>query len=212
MNFTIDIVSDVVCPWCYVGKRRLESAIKALPSDNFDINLLPFQLNPDVVDESMKREEYLASKFGTMERVLDSQNQLESVASQEGIKMDFSKIEFVHNTLNAHALMQSVESKKEKLQLNEAFLSAYFEHGKKIGTSEVLEQIANDLNIEFDPNYASPLNLEAVRQEQIRVKQMGITSVPSFIINGKYLVQGGQPKEQFMQMFEQIRKEIEKEL
>jgi predicted DsbA family dithiol-disulfide isomerase len=207
MKFTVDIISDVVCPWCFVGKRRFEAAMKELENDEFDINLLPFQLNPDIKEDSIKLQDYLVEKFGGIERVTEAQNQLEAVASAEGINMDFSKIEFAHNTLKAHALMQSVESKEEKLAVNEAFMSAYFEHGKNIGSIELLEQITNDKNIKFDPNYNTPLNIEAVVQEESRVKQMGVNAVPSFIINGKYLIQGAQPKESFIQVFDQIRNE-----
>jgi predicted DsbA family dithiol-disulfide isomerase len=215
MNFTISIISDVVCPWCFVGKRRLESALAELPSDNFTQNLLPFQLdphiNPDPKQELVKLQDYLVSKFGNLDRVTDAQNSLEAVALQEGIKMDFSKVEYAHNTLKAHALIQSAESEEDKQKLNEAFMSAYFEYGKNISSAEVLESIANDLQIGFDPNYNSSLNIEAIKQELSKVHQMGINSVPSFIINGKYLIQGAQPKEQFLQVFDQIRKEIKEE-
>ena len=207
MKFTVDIISDVVCPWCFVGKRRFESAMKELKNDEFDINLFPFQLNPDIKEDSIKLQDYLVEKFGGIERVTEAQDRLEAVALEEGIHMDFSKIEFAHNTLKAHALMQSVDSKEEKLAVNEAFMSAYFEHGKNIGSEKLLEEIANEVNIEFDPNYNTPLHIEAVVQEEARVKQMGVNAVPSFIINGKYLIQGAQPKESFIQLFDQIRNE-----
>jgi predicted DsbA family dithiol-disulfide isomerase len=207
MKFTVDIISDVVCPWCYVGKRRFENTIKELTSDEFELKLLPFQLNPDIVEDSIKLEDYLVAKFGSLESVNTAQDRLETVAVQEGIKMDFSKIDFAHNTLKAHALMQSVNSIVDKLKLNEAFMSAYFEHGKNIGSTDFLEQIANDNGIEFDPYYNTPANIEAVKQEEMRVKQMGVNAVPSFVINGKYLIQGAQTKESFVQVFDQIRKE-----
>lgn len=207
MNFDIQIISDVVCPWCFVGKRRLESAMEALNSDNFTLKLRPFQLNPDIQEDSVKLQDYLVAKFGNIEQVTEAQDRLEAVAMQEGIKMDFSKIEYAHNTLKAHALMQSVGTQEEKLQLNEALMAAYFEQGQNIGSPETLEKIAQEINVSYDTSFNEPNKIEAVKQEELRVKQIGVNAVPSFIINGKYLIQGAQPMEQFIQVFEQIRKE-----
>ncbi|MFT6715443.1 MAG: putative DsbA family dithiol-disulfide isomerase [Saprospiraceae bacterium] len=209
MKFTIDLVSDVVCPWCFVGKRRIEAAMTAMENDEFDINLLPFQLNPDIQEDSIELQQYLIDKFGDLERVTNMQNRLEAVALEQGISMDFSKIKYAHNTLKAHALIQSTNSKKNKLKLNEAFMSAYFEHGKNIGSTDVLEQIALDNDVEFDSNYNTSLNIQAVKQEELKTKQMGVNAVPSFIINGKYLIQGAQPKESFIEVFDKIRAENE---
>lgn len=205
MKFKVDIVSDVVCPWCFVGKRRLEKAIAQLKDDEFEIDTLPFQLNPDLPDGEVLLRAYLGQKFGSIAQLEEMEERLEGIASTEGIAMDFSKITYVANTLKAHALIQSVKNLDQKMKLKEALLSAYFEKGLRIGNDEVLKSVAKEQNVDYDENFDAPEKVAQMRLSEQRLKEQGISAVPTFIINNRYLIQGAQPAETFVKAFEEIK-------
>lgn len=205
MKFKVAIVSDVVCPWCFVGKRRLEKAISQLSEDDFEVDTLPFQLNPDLPDEEIKLRDYLAQKFGSIDQLEEMEERLEGIAAAEGIAMNFSKITYVANTLKAHALIQSVKDLDQKMMLKEALLSAHFEKGLPIGRTETLQQIATDLKVDFDPDFEAPEKVNQMSIVEEKLKTQGISAVPTFIINDRYLVQGAQSAETFLKVFEEIR-------
>lgn len=205
MKFKIDIVSDIVCPWCFVGKRRLESAIAELSEHEFEIDTLPFQLNPDIESGKVLLQDYLEKKFGGKDQIREMQERLEGIAQAEGIQMDFTKVTYAFNTLKAHALIQSVKDKTQKMKLKEALLSAYFEHGQDIDSDEVLRSIAKANQVAFDENFMESGKIEAIRKKELQLKQMGINAVPTFILNNQYLVQGAQSKETFLQVFKQLK-------
>lgn len=200
----IDFVSDIVCPWCFVGKRRLEKAIALLPEMEFEINLVPFQLNPSLEDK-VELKSYLEAKYGGDGSVNDMQNRVEAVANQEGIQMDFSKATHTYNTMKCHAVIQSRESVEEQLILKEAFMSAHFEQGLDISSETVLQEAADKTGIELDVAATiNEANIAKVNAKQNQYRGMGINSVPSFIVNGKYLIQGAQPPDVLVSSFQKM--------
>lgn len=206
----IDVVSDIVCPWCFVGKRRMEKAITAVGSEFiFDIDYLPFELNPGMENSDTPITQYLADKFGSVEQAEQMADSVAAVAAEEGIEMNFDKINFTANTLLAHELLQLVEDPERKSKLKEALLKAYFTDAVHIGKRENLIKIAaeNGFTEEELNNFNAITSTEKVEQTQNELRSQGINAVPSFIINNKYLIQGAQSVETFVEAFNKISNE-----
>jgi predicted DsbA family dithiol-disulfide isomerase len=193
----IDIVSDVVCPWCYLGKARLEAALKELPAIEADIHWRPYQLDPAVPRAGVDRKTYMEAKFGTGPQLGEAHARLTALGREVGLDYDFDAIKISPNTMNAHRLIRWAAQAGPGIQ-NKAvdlLFKAYFEDGKDIGHAAVLTDIATAAGM--DPALVEtllPTDAEeaGVIGEIAQAKQMGITGVPCFIINQKYAVSGAQ--------------------
>ncbi len=207
----IDIVSDVVCPWCYIGKRRLEKAMNEVADDfEFTVDFVPFELNQGSQNSDVHIHDYLAQKYGyTPEQVEDMSNRVVAVAAQEGIEMNFEDVNFTANTLMAHQLIESVKDLKEKAEIKEALLKAYFTDNVHVGIKDNLIEVAKQNNVrdEYLTEFINTPNTEQVEAKQAHYKSMGINAVPSFIINDQYLVQGAQEAQTFINTFKSIANE-----
>ncbi|HCW08043.1 MAG TPA: disulfide bond formation protein DsbA [Cytophagales bacterium] len=208
----IDVVSDVVCPWCYIGKRRLERAIDQLKNDfDFEVEYHPFELNPTMPIEGRDQKEYLSEKFGGEERYHQITSHTEKTAASEGLKFNFSIQKVSPNTLNAHRLIMFAKQKGKQAQVKEALMSAYFEKGIDLSKIQNLVKVAveNGLNsLETEAFLKSDeLASEVKLEEQINY-QRGISGVPFYIINNKYGVSGAQPTEAFVNAFSEIGAEV----
>ena len=210
-RIAIDIVSDAVCPWCFIGKRRLEAALARLPADvDVAIGWRPFQLNPDMPAEGMDRKTYLATKFGGDERAKDIYARVSDAASSSGLALDFRKIGRTPNTVNAHRLIGFAGRTGKQDAVVEALFQAYFQEGRDIGDLATLTDVATacGLNAETVRRYLdSDEDTERVRAEDAMARRMGIQGVPCFIFNRKYAVSGAQEPEVFLQVFEALQKE-----
>lgn len=210
-TISIQMVSDVVCPWCYIGKKRLEKAISQLSNDfNFEIDFVPFELNPGSPNSETSIKQYLAQKYGqSLEQIEEMSNNVASVAADEGVTMNFANINFTANTLLAHLLIESVLDFEQKNKIKEALLKAYFTDNIHIGIKDNLIKIAKEtgLNEEYITSFINTPNTETVERKQSEVKQAGINAVPSFIINGKYLIKGAQDTKTFIETFQKIGNE-----
>ncbi len=145
----IDVVSDVVCPWCYIGKRRLEKAIDQLKNDfDFEVNYHPFELNPDMPIEGKNQKEYLVDKFGGEEKYNQIRNHITGVAAQEGLKFDFNSQKISPNTLDSHRLIAYARYEGKQHQMKEALMSAYFEKGIDLTKTQNLIAVANELGMD----------------------------------------------------------------
>ncbi len=201
----IDIVSDAVCPWCYIGKKRLDKALNKYKKYKFDINWHAFQLNPSMPRNGMDRKQYLFSKFGGENRATDIYKQIELAGLSSGIEFNFGQITTMPNSFFAHILIEY--SKEEDLQsdITEKLFNAFFIEGKNIGNREVLLEIARKSNIKnFSKNIFSERKdiIDNVQISDNTNRKKGISGVPFFIINNNYAVSGAQESEVFEKVFE----------
>jgi predicted DsbA family dithiol-disulfide isomerase len=192
-SITIEVASDVVCPWCYIGKRRLEKAL-ALLGDEVSANIvwLPFQLNPGIPDEGMARPEYRKAKFGSIERGRQLDARVASEGSGEGIAFAFDRIERTPNTRAAHQLIELAQAQDKGGGVVDALFRAYFEEAKDIGDAAVLTEIARANGVSGWPGQA---NATSVAEKEDGVRSLGISAVPTFIFERKLGVSGAHPAE-----------------
>ncbi|XHB99249.1 DsbA family oxidoreductase [Nitratireductor sp. ac15] len=194
---TIDVVSDVVCPWCYVGRARLQKALEVVPELAVDIRWRPFQLDPTIPSGGKSRQAYLTGKFGDEERIRQMHEQLSTVGAAEGIDFNFEAIEISPNTLNAHRVIRWAATAEPGVQdlLVGRLFALYFEEGADIGGSAVLVQAARDAGMDaavVETLLATDADKAEVEQEIATAQQMGVTGVPCFLLEGRYAVVGAQ--------------------
>lgn len=209
----IDIVSDVVCPWCYIGKRRLEKAIEQLDHKyDFELHYLPFELNPSMPQQGVNQKEYLSDKFGGEERYQQITEHTTSVAAADGLVFDFTKQTTSPNTRNAHIIIELAHEHGKQLEAVEALFKAYFTDGIDLSKNENLITIALRLGLARESVEQNLNNPEAKAKIALREKEMGklgITGVPFYIIDNKYGVSGAQQPDTFIKAFEEIGSKIE---
>jgi len=208
----IDIVSDVVCPWCYIGKRRIEKAIKALEAEfDFDVIYLPFELNPQTPKEGFNQKEYLVKKFGSEEKYNQITSHVTSVAAEEGLQFNFDKQNISPNTNDAHRVIWFAKKEGKQLQVKEAFMSAYFDQGIDLTRKENIIAVASSTGMNA-ARVASLLDSQEgileVNQLEQQNHQRGISGVPFYIINNQYGISGAQPSDVFVNALKQIGSEI----
>jgi len=190
----LDIVSDVMCPWCYIGKRRLEAAMALVPALQFNIRWRPFQLDPTIPPGGMDRQEYLDRKFGP-EQAKAAYANIRSAGAGVGIKFDFSAIAKSPNTLDAHRLIRWAASAGCEELCVETLFRLYFVEGRDIGDRAVLLAIARDCGMDADKVQkllAGDSDIDLVQREIALSQAMGINGVPGFIFENTYLISGAQ--------------------
>lgn len=202
----IDIYSDVVCPWCYVGKRRLERALSVLGS-RVQVAWRPFQLNPTMSPEGMDRRAYLEEKFGSLEAFEQIEGPVVAAGAEEGIEFAFEKIQRTPNTLPAHRLIwQAGRQGRQDAVVNELF-RCFFEQGQDIGRPAVLAEAAARAGLdraETDRFLAGESGLREVREEEAVGHRLGIRSVPYFVFNGAYGLSGAHPPARFVAALQRV--------
>jgi predicted DsbA family dithiol-disulfide isomerase len=193
----IEIASDVVCPWCYIGKRRLEKALASLAGEvEARIEWLPFQLNPGMPAGGMARADYRRQKFGSLEkgRALDACVAQEGAG--EGIAFAFERMQRTPNTVAAHRLIDLAQRQGRGDAVVDALFRAYFEEAKDIGDAAVLQVIAQGAGVSGWPERKDE---ETVKQKEERVRDLGISGVPTFIFNRTSGISGAYPPEMLAQ-------------
>jgi predicted DsbA family dithiol-disulfide isomerase len=204
----INVVSDVVCPWCYIGKRRLETAIDKLSNKyDFDIEYLPFELNPEMPSAGVNQKEYLSKKFGGEARYNQITGNTTSVAANEGLTFDFGRQEISPNTRNAHRLIQLAKQYGKQVELVEAFFKAYFTDGVNLASFDSLVALAGSCGMdeqEVRSLLQSETGIAEVEMTERQLQQLGISGVPFYIIDNKFGISGAQPPEAFIKAFEEI--------
>ena len=183
----IEVASDVVCPWCYIGKKRLEKALALLGEMQPEVRWLPFQLNPSMPKEGMPRAEYRKAKFGSLERSRALDARVIAEGKSEGIDFAFERIERTPNTAAAHRLIALAADQN---RIVDALFHAYFEEGKDIGDPAVLAAIAAQCGVTGWPEKAQ--DVSGLEED---VRGMGISAVPTFIFDRKTGVSGAYPAE-----------------
>ena len=198
----IEIASDVVCPWCYIGKRRLEKALESLKGEvEARIEWLPFQLNPDMPAGGVARADYRRAKFGSLEkgRALDARVAQEGAG--EGIAFAFERMQRTPNTIAAHRLIDLAQSQGKAGPVVDALFRAYFEEARDIGDAEVLAGIAHAAGVE---NWPAGANAPQVAEQEERVRDLGVSGVPTFIFERKSGVSGAYPPAALAQIIRDV--------
>ena len=207
----LDIFSDTVCPWCYIGKKRLENALNKYKNLVIKQTLRPFQLNPGMPPDGMDRQEYLISKFGSSDAAKTVYENIYEEGLKEGINFNFDLIEVTPNSFNSHRLLALAYNTNIQEKVLDDLFESYFLHGKDIGDPNILLQIAIKHNIdaeEFKSYLSDQENIEPLANEEIQAKKMGINSIPTFIINKQIVINGAQTSENFELIFEKLKARI----
>jgi predicted DsbA family dithiol-disulfide isomerase len=207
MNLAVDVISDIICPWCYIGKRRLEKAIAAV-SDQHDVQVHwhPFQLNPTMPKEGISRKEYRTRKFGSWERSLELDAQVIAVGESEGIHFAFDKTELTPNTVDAHRVIWLAKQHGCQDAVVEALFRAYFTEGKDIGNRQTLIDVAAVAGLErqfSETMLHSNDGLDVIANGREMSQRHQVDGVPFFIINDAITLSGAQAPETFLDAFKQ---------
>ena len=194
---SVDVVSDVVCPWCYIGQKRLDSAVAALPEIEVDIRWRPFQLDPTIPAEGLDRKDYMVRKFGSEERLREMNARIVPLGEAEGISFDFAAIKVSPNTLDAHRVIRwaGTDGNGTQNRLVRNLFQLYFEKGANVGDHGVLVDAASRAGMDapvVETLLAGDADRDAVAREVATASQMGITGVPCFLLENKYAVMGAQ--------------------
>jgi predicted DsbA family dithiol-disulfide isomerase len=195
-KLAIEVASDVVCPWCYIGKRRLEKALDLL-KDEFEVEVrwLPFQLNPDLPSEGIPRADYRKAKFGSLERSKQMDERVIAEGKGEGIDFAFDRMQTQPNTSQAHRLIALAQNQNAVV---DALFRAHFEQGRNIGDAKVLADIAAQCGVKGWPQGAGD-----VSKLEEEVRGLGVSAVPTFIFERRHGVSGAYPPEQLAEAMRQ---------
>jgi predicted DsbA family dithiol-disulfide isomerase len=194
---SVDVVSDVICPWCFLGKRRLDKAISLLSDIEVEVNWRPFFIDTTITAEGMSRRTYLENKFGT-ERLKTLHDPILAAGKADGVPYAFDKITRTPNTLDAHRLIRWSHLVGKQHDVAERLFMAYFSLGLDIGDRAVLAGIAGEAGMDeagISAKFESDTDVDAVTAEVERAYRMGVTGVPCFIFAQKQGLMGAQPAE-----------------
>ena len=210
---SVDIISDVMCPWCYIGKRRFEKALEMKPDVSVDVRWRPFQLDETIPRDGIDRQEYLTKKFGGSERAKQIYQAVSEAGDMEDIPFAFDKIERSPNTVDAHRLIRWAVTPDLQDEMVERLFSLYFVEGGDLTDKEVLlkaaEEVGLDLEIVSELMH-SDADADLVSEEVQLARQMGVNGVPCFIVANKYAVMGAEQPEVIVRALEMAQADLEK--
>ncbi|MDU6728352.1 MAG: DsbA family oxidoreductase, partial [Bradyrhizobium sp.] len=188
---TIDVVSDVVCPWCYIGKRRIEEALKLVPDVPVEVNFRPFFLNPWVPREGISREQYLTTKFGSVEAYKGIAGRVVAAAAQEGLSYHPELVARQPNTIDCHRLIRWAGDIGKAPEMKQRLMELYFRDGGDLTDVNVLVQAAADCGLDADvvrKMLATDQDVELVSAQAQEAAEKGISGVPTYVFAQKYAV------------------------
>jgi predicted DsbA family dithiol-disulfide isomerase len=207
----IDIVSDVVCPWCYIGKRRIENAL-ALASDvPVEVHWRPFFLNNWIPREGISRDEYLTAKFGSVEAYKGIAGRVVAAADEEGLSYRPDMVKRQPNTIDCHRLIHWADAEGKSAEMKQRLMELYFRDGGDLTDTDVLVQAAADCGLNADDvrrRLATDEDVELISAQAKEAADKGISGVPTFVFAGKYAVSGAQPADQLARAIRQVSGEI----
>lgn len=206
-DLRIDIISDLVCPWCYLGYSRLKQAIDQLGEDyKIDLRWQPFELHPDIPLSGADRDAYLSEKFGSQEKLNEVNHALQHVGKEAGIEFNFSEKDRVPNTKLTHQFMLAASKASLATPFALALFYAYFTNGEDIGSAQVLEKVALATGLKTDDiAYATSDKARQLTEKKLQhLRQMDIQSVPTYVINDKYMLHGAHDPESFLKVLHDI--------
>ncbi|KIT15920.1 DsbA family oxidoreductase [Jannaschia aquimarina] len=207
----LDIISDPICPWCYIGKTRLFRALEARPDHPFTIEWHPFQLNPDMPEGGMDRATYLERKFGGKEGAVRAYLPVVEAAEDSGLTLDLEGIARTPNTLDAHRLIHWAGLEGRQTAVVHGLFAAYFEAGRDIGDPQVLADIAEGCGMDramTERLLATDADREEIRTRDAHARERGVTGVPTFVIANQAVVAGAQPAETWQQIIDDLQRQI----
>lgn len=204
---TLDVLSDPICPWCYIGKVKLDRALKQRPAHGLDIFWRPYQLNPDMPVDGMDRMTYLEKKFGGPERAKSIYGQIESAAVAAGLNVDFSKIKRTPNTFDAHRLIRWARSTGDQQAIVDSLFIRYFERGEDIGNRDLLLEVAGEAGMDhalLRRLYDEDADRDLLTNEEALARQMGVSGVPTFILSEKFAFVGAQETAAWLDVLDRL--------
>ncbi|EKR75009.1 DsbA family oxidoreductase [Leptospira noguchii] len=214
METKIAIYSDVVCPWCYIGKKRLEDAIsirkKSHPDDKIEIEWRAFQLNPDLAPEGEDRVLHMTRKFGSLDRVKMMVQRVADIAQTEGLPFSVEQAGHQPNTFLLHALIRKAKETGKASQLAEVFFRNFFSEGKNLSDSKIILESLQEVEMTEDDLNSVKTDealLKEIYEEEMKGRQLGVSGVPFFVFNEKYAVSGAQESNLFLQVFDRLEQE-----
>ena len=203
----LDILSDPVCPWCYIGKANLDRALERHPDHPFAIEWHPFQLNPDMAAEGMDRRAYLEAKFGGRENAARIYARVDEAARAAGLTIDWGAIARIPNTLDAHRLIHWAGLEGRQTPVVAALFRAYWREGRDIGSRAVLAEIAGAAGLDaamIGRLLDSDADAEETRARDAHARARGVTGVPTFVVANRHVVPGAQPPELWEQVIAEL--------
>ncbi len=206
----IDVVSDIVCPWCFIGKRRLEKAIAQIPDVPVEVHFRPYYLNEWIPREGISRNDYLTQKFGSPERYSGIATRVAATAAQEGLVYDKEHISRQPNTIDAHRLIRWADAKGLAPQMKQRLMDMYFTEGADLTDREVLVKAAADVGLDaatVRADLATDKDEAEIEQDVEQAKAAGIQGVPFYILGGKYGISGAQDPAALAQAIRQVAEE-----
>ena len=203
----IDVVSDVVCPWCFIGKRRLEKALALKPDIAVEVHWRPYFLNDWIPREGISREQYLTTKFGSPERYQGIAQRVTAAAAAEGLVYASDKVTRQPNTLDCHRLIRWAEGIGKAAEMKQRLMDLYFTQGADLTDRETLVKAAADVGLDADTvraQLASDRDVAQIEQDAQSAKEAGIEGVPCFIFGGKFAISGAQAPEYLAEAIERM--------
>ena len=204
----LEIYSDIICPWCYIGKARLDKALEILGDKvAFEVVWRPFELNPSMAPEGMCRKEYRTCKFGSWERSLEMDRDITVKAAADGLTFNLDKLTRTPNTFNCHRLLWFAEKASSQEAIASLLFQRYFTDGADIGDINVLADVAADagLNkVEVQDFLQSDQGVAEVKEEAQKGIRLGISGVPAFVLEGDVIASGAQTPEHFIELLTRV--------
>jgi predicted DsbA family dithiol-disulfide isomerase len=207
----IDIVSDVVCPWCYIGKKRIENALALVADVPLEVNWRPFFLNPWVPREGISREDYLTTKFGSVDAYKGIANRVVAAAGEEGLVYRSDLVKRQPNTIDCHRLIHWADAKGKAADMKQRLMELYFRDGGDLTDTEVLVKAAAEIGLDADEmrkRLATDEDVALISAQAQEASDKGISGVPTFVFAQKYAVSGAQPAEMLARAIRQVSAEI----
>lgn len=207
----IDIVSDVVCPWCYIGKHRIESALALAQDVPVKVNWRPFFLNPWIPREGIDRDTYLETKFGSVEAYKGIAQRVVAAAGEEGLTYSPETVKRQPNTIDCHRLIHWADAEGKSAAVKQRLMELYFRDGGDLTQAETLVQAAADVGLDADTirkRLATDEDVDLISAHAKEASDKGISGVPTYVFAGKYAVSGAQPAEQLARAIRQVSAEV----
>jgi len=207
----IDIVSDVVCPWCYIGKRRIENALALVPDVPVEVHWRPFFLNPWVPREGISREEYLTTKFGSVDAYKGIAGRVVAAANEEGLIYRPDVVKRQPNTIDCHRLIHWADAQGMAADMKQRLMELYFRDGGDLTDTEVLVEAAADVGLDADDvrkRLATDEDVALVSAQAQEAADKGISGVPTYVFAQKYAVSGAQAPELLARAIRQVSAEV----
>ena len=207
MFIKVKILSDTICPWCYIGKKSFDYARNYFDSNLFQITWVPFQLNPDMPKEGMDRRKYLIRKFGDQNKTIETYTPIIKKFQENNIDHDLSKILKTPNTMNSNLLIHWGQLENKANQIVENLFNAYFYDGIDLGNKNHLIKIAkkSDLTKKLSNKlFENKKDINSIQELENKYRRIGVTGIPTFILNNEYVVSGAQTKEFWLGVFKEL--------